>query len=461
MPRPPLQQQSIYTVSTWESVRSVDNIVSEAEQGYFYNAALLVDQILRDDRIYGTLMTRVLGLLGKPLEFEPAKDTARGRNVAEEIEEDWPTLFGHAAVVDLLTWGIMLGVGLGQIIEDKKHGWYLEVWHPWALEWDPHERCYLVQGKGQTRVRLSSDGDGGYIDDAGRRWVIYTPYGFGNAGRRGLLRNLARLYLERQWAHRDRARYSEVHGQPMRVGIAPANATTAQVESFSDALSPVGGEPVVIVRQGEEGNKWDAKLVEATGKSHELFAQEIAQLDKAIATLVLGQSQSTDGQAGLGSNAEAGEPIRIDIMRADADTLSDALRAQLLVPYCDFTYGDSLMTPWPCWQVEPPEDQAYLATVHMNQATADNTYIQAGVLTPEEVALSRFGEGKYSLDTKIETATREKILEISAQQMEVEAEKALEDAKNPPEPVIAPNGAPNGVAVPQTGTQANVDSPSA
>jgi hypothetical protein len=246
------------------------------------------------------------------------------------------------------------------------------------------------------------------------------------------------------------------------VGIAPANATAEQVGNYSDAISPAGAEATVVVRQGEPGNLWDLKLVEASGRSHELFEGEIAELDKAIATLILGQSQSTDGQAGLGSNAEAGEPIRLDIMKADADTLSDALRAQFLEPYCEFTYGDGEMTPWACWQVEPPEDVAYLAKVHMDQANADNTYIQAGVLTPEEVAISRFGEGKYSLDTKIETATREKILDISEKTMQVEAEKALEDAKNPPEPVIAPNGATNGaVPVPPPGAQADDDSPRA
>ncbi len=217
----------------------------------------------------------------------------------------------------------------------------------------------------------------------------------------------------------------------------------------------------MVVRQGEEGNIWDVKLLEATGKSHELFDGEINQLDKAIATLILGQSQSTDGQAGLGANAEAGEPVRVDLMRYDGDTLADALRAQFLVPYCEFTYGDAEMTPWPCWQVEPPEDVAYLAKVHMDQANADNIYIQAGVLTPEEVALSRFGDGEYSLDTKIETATREKILEISAKQMEVEAEKALENAENPPEPVISPPGVTNGKPVPGQGAQANADQPSA
>ncbi len=445
MAKPTLQQMPVYSIGTWEQVRDIDNIINEAEDGLFYNAARLVDQVLRDDRIYSVFMTRVLALLGKDLEFEPAKDTAQGRTIAEDLEEEWPSMVQHSALVELLTWGLMLGVGLAQVLEEGPK-WKLEVWHPWALRWDLNKRTHLVQANGMVEFAITPNGDGTYGDEAGRRWVLFTPFGFGNAGRRGLLRTLARLYLERQWALRDRARYSEVHGQPMRLGIAPSNADQRDLEAYKDDISYVGAEMAAVVRQGEPGNLWDLKLVEAMGRSQELFEQEIAQLDRAIASAVLGQSQTTDGQAGLGSNAEAGEPVRLDIMRADKDALSDALRAQFLVPYCDFTYGNGDMAPWLCWNVDPPEDQAALAKVHLDQANADNVYIQAGVLTPEEVAISRFGD-EYTLDTEIDVETRQKILDLGHQQMEAEAQAALDQAKNPPDPMaMAPNKPANGAA---------------
>lgn len=442
----PLIPLPISSIGTWDSVRVVDNIVAEAEDGMFVNSARLIDQILRDDRINSVVMTRILALLGRELEFEPAKDSGQGRKIAEDIEADWPTMFAHSAEAELLLWGILQGVGLGQVIKDEV--WSLEVWHPWALRWDEYRRQYSVQARETGDLWLERDPKGGFVDANGGRWVLYTPYGYGNAGRRGLFRSLARLYLERQWALRDRARYSEIHGQPIRFGIAPINATEAQVSAFSDDLGNMGSDSVIVGKQGEEGNQWDAKLIEAVGRSHELFEGEIAQLDKAIATLVLGQSQSVDGQAGLGSNDQAGEPLRIDIMRADADTFADAIRSQFLVPYCEFAYGAGDMAPWPCRQVDPPEDKAARAKVHLDMANADKTYIDAGVLTPEEVALSRFGDGEYSIDTTIDVDVREAIKKTSAEQMKIEAEKALEDAKNPPEVT-------DGIAVPPQGTPKN------
>lgn len=367
------EQVQISRLTSYDGVRYVDAIVDEGEDGYFTNAARLVDQILRDARICSVLSTRILGLLGKPVEFEPAvkpepdkkkgrrSGEARARKIAEEIESDWPQMFPRATLAELLTWGLMLGVGIGRI-DETCEPWRLDVWHPWALTWDSDARAYYVQTRDNTRLWLTKDKHGQFFDAEGGRWVIYTPYGYDNAGRRGLLRASHRLYLERQWAHRDRSRYSEIYGQPIRVGTAPLNSTKEQRTAYHDLLAPSGAEAVVVLQQGEEGNRWGLEIIEAKGTSTELFQAQIEQLDREIATLFLGQSQSTDGQGGLGNQEKAGESVRLDVMRADADTLADTLRHQFIVPYCEFTYGRGELAPWACWQIDPPEDLAAKAT---------------------------------------------------------------------------------------------------
>ncbi len=469
MGRAELFQVPVTSIAVWDSIRYVEAIIDEADSGYFYNAAYLAERVMRDDRIYSVMMTRIHGLLGKHLDFDPGKDTARARKIAEEIEVDWPLMFEHSALVRLMTWGLMLGVGVAQII-DQGDRWSLSTLHPHSLRWDILRRNFKIQmmvadqfgANGEIiashpeEFLLVPDGQGGYVDAAAsngsrpRRWVVFTPFGYEDAGRYGLLNKLGRLFVSRQEPYRDRSRYSEKHGNPMHLGIAPVNATTEEVNEFARRLDHIDSEPVVVARQGEDGNKWDIRLIEAVGKSHELFLQTIEQISKDVADVVLGQSQTTDGQAGLGSNDQAGELVRLDIMRADKDALVDTLRAQVLVPYCEFAYGSGDLAPWPCWQVDPPEDKAARAKVHLDQANADNVYVQAGVLTPEEVALSRFGkgDGEYSLDTDIDVEARQAIKDLSAKQMQIEAEKALEQAQNPtpPLPSAARNGASNGAS---------------
>lgn len=73
----------------------------------------------------------------------------------------------------------------------------------------------------------------------------------------------------------------------------------------------------------------------------------------------------------------------------------------------------------PLWQpTEAEQVQSRQA-----QATIDNTYIAAGVLTPEEVAKNRFAGDTYSFDTKIDFEAREML--------------RLEEEREPPE---APSG---------------------
>ncbi len=353
-------QTMLSSLGSYDHVRYIDAIIDEMESGIFINSARLVDLVLRDARLFATLQTRISGLLGEKVEFEPAKDTGRGRKVAEEVEKEWPHMFGRSALVEVLLWGIMHNSGLAQIVEDSEP-WKLEVWHPWCLTWDEPQRAYYVATKEDSRLWLEPASDGTHVDKNGGRWFLYTPYGYGNT-RRGLLRSLHRLYLERQWSHRDRARYSEIFGQPIRFGVAPFTSSQAERDAYAERLSPSGAESVIVGQQGEPGNLWDLKLVEASGRSTELFNAEIEQLDKEIATLVLGQSQSTDGQGGLGTQENAGETVRLDIIRGDRDTLSDAIRTQVLVPYCQFAYSDGAMAPWPLWDIEPAEDTAAKAT---------------------------------------------------------------------------------------------------
>jgi hypothetical protein len=81
----------------------------------------------------------------------------------------------------------------------------------------------------------------------------------------------------------------------------------------------------------------------------------------------------------------------------------------------------------PLWQLTAVEE----AQMHLTQAQADTANITSGMVTPEEAALSRFGGGKYSLETKIDADSRKRIMATSLQTMETEAENAQASAEDP------------------------------
>jgi phage-related protein (TIGR01555 family) len=88
----------------------------------------------------------------------------------------------------------------------------------------------------------------------------------------------------------------------------------------------------------------------------------------------------------------------------------------------------------PLWQLTAKEE----AEMHAAQSNADKNYADMGWLTPEEGALSRFGGGKFSLETKIDTATRKRTMATTLAAMEQEAANDLGRAQDPaPTPGLA------------------------
>jgi phage-related protein (TIGR01555 family) len=76
----------------------------------------------------------------------------------------------------------------------------------------------------------------------------------------------------------------------------------------------------------------------------------------------------------------------------------------------------------PLWQL----DEVQQATIRKTNADADVAYINAGVITPEEVATSRFGGNQYGTEIKLETDDRSALAE---EREAAESEKTLAEAE--------------------------------
>jgi phage gp29-like protein len=317
--------------------------------GQFYDASLLLDQIFRDDRIRAIWDIRVDSVLGCPQHFESAKDTAQGQRIADDAMESWWDMVPRAELKLLYRYGMCLGVSIAHRGWVKQQGeWRLDLktWHPGALWFNVADDVYYLRHQGGQIPILPDDPN----------WVLFTPYGYKYARLHGLIHALTELYLDRRWTFRDRARHSEVHGQPIRQGIAPSNATPQEMKDYKRALANAGTESTVMTKQGQEGNRWDIKLIEAASNSSEVFTDKKTSIDEDIAILFLGQSMSTTGQAGLGSQQKAGDSVRNDVKRADKVRFGD-LSYDILCPWTKYNYGKEELTPRLELEVDPPEDE--------------------------------------------------------------------------------------------------------
>jgi phage-related protein (TIGR01555 family) len=88
----------------------------------------------------------------------------------------------------------------------------------------------------------------------------------------------------------------------------------------------------------------------------------------------------------------------------------------------------------PLWQLSETEE----AAMRFQVAQADNLYIQNQVVTPEEVAQSRFGGDAYAIDTKIDTGLRMEVMRIGNHQAAQLGTRPEDVFGTPPAPTAPP-----------------------
>lgn len=390
--------------------RAVAAVLVQLEQGAFASAAYLADGMLRDERIASALQTRIGGLLGAPFEMLPGVDTATGRKAAEAAEKLWPRMAPNAQLFEFMRYALLLSVGIAQVLtarDVKSTTPTIRVWNPRFLRFDWLTRRYALVTENAGEI-LIQPGD--------PEWMIYEPFGPHGWLSGALMRQLVQPWLIRYWTRAWWARHQEIHGQPIRLGVIPADRKPEDERTFLSQLKNIGSDTVIRIPQGEEGNKFDVKLLEAAATSWQGFEGLLRHCDDSIAVSILGQRQSTAGQGGLGSQEKAGESTIVRVLQQDAK-VGDAIRSQVLVPWAEQNYGDPECAPYPCWEIEPPEDLAEKAKTLLTFAQAVAVF--AGLPPAERHVNIRELEEAFELPLRPEEEVAAEAEESEAQAAEI------------------------------------------
>jgi phage gp29-like protein len=325
------------------------------QTGTFDRASYLYDAIMGDDRAGAVMSTRINGLLGSPLKFEPAADKRKSKAIAESLEEDYWDICPEAQIDSLISYGRGLGVALAELRWKRHNGRLvpeLYTWHSSHLRYDEFRNIWYV---------YTRDGEVEIEPNMGK-WILYRPYGHQLAGTRTLIRQLAIPWLAKTYAVQDWARHSEKLAGVIKAKTPPQPAEKER-DDFVRDLANLGSSGIVGVPDG-----WDAELLEASGQSYEAFEKLVNWADTAMAIAVLGQNLSTEVSGGSLAAANAQELVRQDYKQADAEGLATLLHDGVLEYWCKLNYGDDSLTPWATYDTEPEADQ---------KADADTLAVQA------------------------------------------------------------------------------------
>lgn len=331
-----------------------------ADGGTLSYAAELVDELRADSRVAGVLPQRVNGLLGLPLTFEASGDgRRRGRAVrALEADEDWWQIAPEHELADLHTWGLLLGVGLAELVwttNDRGRAIpRLKVWDARWLRFEWTTRRWLLRTDDQGEVE---------VIPGGGKWVIYTPYGASRPWAKGLWRALARWWLLKTFALDDWARHGEMHGSPIRVGLAPEGSQAEDREAFAADLAEIGRDTSIVAPPG-----YTMELLEAEAKTWEQFPKQIETANAELSILLVGQNLTSEVTGGSFAAAKIHENVRDDLVRFDAEALATCLNEQVLTWWAEFNFGDARLAPWPSWDTAPPAPPMAPSTTPTNSS---------------------------------------------------------------------------------------------
>jgi phage gp29-like protein len=161
--------------------------------------------------------------------------------------------------------------------------------------------------------------------------------------RGGLARAAGWSYLFKNYVLKDWVTFTEVFGQPLRVGKYHPGASEQDKQALLQAVSNIGTDSAAIIPE--------SMLIEFT-EAHQTSSAELYQrfceyLDAQVSKAVLGQTLTTEMPRSGGSRAAAQvhDAVRRDILNADARRLAATLNRDLIRPIVDLNVGPQARYP--------------------------------------------------------------------------------------------------------------------
>lgn len=390
------------------------SILREAEFGDPFLYLELAEEMEEKDLHYlAVLGTRKQAVAGLELIVRAASSSAEDQRAAAMVRE---LLLGGALSIDSALVDILDAIGKGfsatEIIWDRSGC----EWFPRELKWrDPRWFMFDWISGNELLVRTlkeqtvpgglpaaaSSDGQKtphftGGLAGALRNGIqpmtaplapfkFITHFSRAKAGlpiRGGLARAAGWSYLFKNYILKDWVTFTEVFGQPLRVGKYHPGATEIDKQTLLRAVANIGTDAAAIIPE--------SMIIEFTearqGGSSELYLSFCEYLDAQVSKAVLGQTLTTEMPSAGGSRAaaEVHDAVRRDILAADARRLGETLGRDLVRPIVDLNLGP--MRQYPKLVLGLPDDQDAKEFADIVGAMADR-----GLRVSQKAVLDKLG----------------------------------------------------------------------
>ncbi len=289
----------------------------------------LYDEIDNDSKVWETLQKRKLALVSREWQVEPASNSRADKKAADLVKAQLESVGFDQLTSDMLD-ATMKGVsfiepmwardGTEIVLTDAVHV------EPWYFSFDRAPRPDdLVYARHAVRLLDGSGIDGVAIPP--RKMMVHrygqkynSPWGLGLGSRlfwpAFFKRNGIQFWLA----------FAERFGTPVPVGKYPNNATPQEKSTLKNALRAFQQESAIMLPTGME-----VELLEAARSGIDTYDKLVCYMDDQIAGIVLGKAGGKSGSGGqLAASLNLENEVRLELVKGDADLLTDTLTRQLV-----------------------------------------------------------------------------------------------------------------------------------
>jgi len=359
----PTRPRSEYTMAAWREAKEA------ADNGVLRQAADLTRAAATEDAYArGVLAQLTEGLWGLPMNFLGDPQMIASLTDTPSGSGQWREMFPQPEAIRLMSWGINLGVGVGQMrhkwqepgeyavsLEEVEDGSYqiakpirpvgahatrvLRTWDPKWLRhqwWD--DTWWLMTADREIRI-TPNDGE----------WILYMPYGSQKPWEYGAWKALTMAFVLGRDAMFDESRHAEVLA-PVRVGKVPQGTTQRQRQEYLRQIREMQRMAAFVLPPG-----LDYSIVESTGRITDIYEKIIARCERQYCLIYTGNETTTKGTSGF-SEGDVQERIASSKLKSFSGSLSICLRDGGLRDWAIANYGsdDPPLAQFDC---EPPEDK--------------------------------------------------------------------------------------------------------
>lgn len=345
------------------------------------------DKILEDDQVFSTLQQRRGAVVSRDWNVVPGEeDDPRSVAAADALRANLIRI-GWDRITDKMLFAPFYGYAVAELM-----------WQPRGGRWEfgeikvRHARRFRYNDDGALRLLTPQNMTSGEELPDRKFWVASAgasdddePYG------RGLAEWLYWPTLFKRNGVRFWNNFTDRYSTPTAVGKYRPGTALSEVDKLLAALQAFATDSGIAI---PDGMAIELMHVAQSG-SITNFETLCKYMDAAIAKVVLSQTMTTDDGASL-SQAKVHAGVKLEVVKSDADILSDSFNQGPARWFCEFNFGADVEPPRVMRDVEEELD-----TKH--QAETDKVLAEVGWVRTEESFRDTYGDGYERKVAKAET----------------------------------------------------------